>query len=60
MELLGIQHILTSPYYPQDRKREIFRECLFYVPALALQATMYSCTRQKGRKDSDGRVQDIR
>ena len=31
----------------------------FYVPALALQATMHSCTRQKGRKDSDGRVQDI-
>ena len=30
----------------------------FYVPALALQATIHSCTRQKGRKDSDGRVQD--
>ena len=32
----------------------------FYVPAQALQATIYSCTRQKGRKDSDGRVQDVR
>ena len=32
--------------------------CMFYFPALALQATMHSCTRQKGRKDSDGRVQD--
>ena len=32
----------------------------YYVPALALQATMHSCTRQKGRKDSDGRVQDVR
>ena len=31
---------------------------IFYVPALALQATMHSCTRRKGRKDSDGRVQD--
>ena len=31
----------------------------FYVPALALQATIHSCTRQKGRKDSDGRVQDV-
>ena len=31
----------------------------FYVPALALQATMHSFTRQKGRKDSDGRVQDV-
>ena len=30
-----------------------------YVPALALQATIHSCTRQKGRKDSDGRVQDV-
>ena len=33
--------------------------CNFYVPALALQATIHSCTRQKGRKDSDGRVQDV-
>ena len=32
---------------------------VFYVPALALQATIHSCTRQKGRKDSDGRVQDV-
>ena len=31
----------------------------FYVSALALQATIPSCTRQKGRKDSDGRVQDV-
>ena len=30
----------------------------FYVPALALQGRD-SCTRQKGRKDSDGRVQDV-
>ena len=28
----------------------------FYVPALALQASIHSCTRQKGRKDSDGRA----
>ena len=34
--------------------------CMFYVPDLALQATMHSCTRQKGRKNSDGRVQDVR
>ena len=26
---------------------------------VTLQATMHSCTRQKGRKDSDGRVQDV-
>ena len=32
---------------------------IFYVPALALQATIHSRTRQKGRKDSDGRVQDV-
>ena len=32
---------------------------IFYVPAMALQATIHSCTRQKGRKDSDGRVQDV-
>ena len=34
--------------------------CTCYVPALALQVAIYSCTRQKGRKDSDGRVQDVR
>ena len=45
---------------PGEGKFVIDEEEYFYVPALALQATILSCTRQKGRKDSDGRVQDVR
>ena len=37
----------------------IFGAAFFYVPALALQVTRHSCIRQKGRKDSDGRVQEV-
>ena len=44
---------------PKKKKNNNNDNSYFYVPALAQQATMHSCTRQKGRKDSDGRVQDV-
>ena len=50
-------------FYNTENAKVVTSACFFdthfYVPALALQATMHSCTRQKGRKDSDGRVQDV-
>ena len=53
-----------APAVPVFKDREGYvkqlkRDLKFYVPALALQVTIHSCTRQKGRKDSDGRVQDV-